>query len=204
MSGTLARMLRSGRAYSLSMKLLGVHNYRSIIVNNYIRPGDGDKILDIGCGPGDIVQYLPHVSYVGFDNNRDYIEQAKQKFGQRGLFIWSSINTYSVKEADQNTYDAAIALGVLHHVNDTEATTMFNIARTALKPGGRLITLDNRHTDNQPQLEKVLLSLDRGKFIRTPEGYRDLALRYFGNVKVFTETNMLRVPYSHTILECHS
>lgn len=204
MTGILVQVLRSARTYSLSKRLLGVHNYSGIIVNKYIRPCNGDKILDIGCGPGDIVQYLPDVTYVGFDSNQDYINQAKQRFGQQGSFICSSIDAYSVQDVEQHSYDTTIALGVLHHVNDTEATKLFNIARTALRRGGRLITLDNCHTDNQTRLEKFLLSKDRGKFIRTAEGYRYLALRHFEKVKVIVETDLLRVPYSHAILECYN
>jgi cyclopropane fatty-acyl-phospholipid synthase-like methyltransferase len=202
MMSILTRVFRYARMYSLSMRLLGGHNSRRITVNKYIRQSDGDKILDIGCGPGDIVQYLPHVTYVGFDSNQDYINQAKQRFGQQGLFFCNSIHTYSVEDVEKHSYDITIAIGLLHHLNDTESTELFNIARTALRSAGRLITLDNCYTENQSRLEKFLLSKDRGKFIRTPEGYRDLALHHFGNVKVIIETNLLRVPYSHVVLEC--
>ncbi len=203
MTSLLARVLHSARIYSLSSKLLGrYNNYNRLVVNKYIRPCEDDKILDIGCGPGEIVQYLPHVTYFGFDSNKDYINQAKQRFWQQGSFICSSISTYL--EEDAHSYDIAIALAVLHHLNDTEATKLFNIASTALRRGGRLITVDNCHTDTQSRFEKFLLSKDRGKFIRTPEGYRDLALRHFRDVKVNVETNLLRVPYSLVILECHN
>jgi len=43
---------------------------RILHVENYIRPRDGDRILDIGCGPGDILEFLPSVEYLGFDVNQ--------------------------------------------------------------------------------------------------------------------------------------
>ena len=37
----------------------------------------GDRILDIGCGTGDILKSLPHFEYVGSDTNEMYILQSK-------------------------------------------------------------------------------------------------------------------------------
>jgi cyclopropane fatty-acyl-phospholipid synthase-like methyltransferase len=204
MMSILTRAFRRGRIYSLSQKLIGADSYRRYIVKKYVRPLKNDKILDIGCGTGDLIQFLPPVKYVGFDSNQDYIDQAKQKFGKKGIFICRSISTYSVGDLERNTYDITIAHGVLHHLNDKEAAQLFDIARMALRRGGRMITFDNCYTDSQPRLEKFLLSRDRGMFIRPPEGYRGLALRHFTNVNLTIERDLLRVPYSHSILECHN
>jgi len=33
------------------------------------------RVLDIGCGPGNILKLMPDTEYVGFDLNPHYIEQ---------------------------------------------------------------------------------------------------------------------------------
>ena len=45
--------------YRLFGQLIGGASWRRRFVNEYIRPQQGDRILDIGCGPGVLVPYLP-------------------------------------------------------------------------------------------------------------------------------------------------
>jgi ubiquinone/menaquinone biosynthesis C-methylase UbiE len=54
--------------YILSQKISGADKVLRYYVRQYIRPNTGDRILDIGCGPADILALLPKdVSYVGYD-----------------------------------------------------------------------------------------------------------------------------------------
>lgn len=61
--------------------------------DKYLRPEPGYSILDIGCGPGDILQYLPSINYVGFDINRKCIEAARRRFGDKGTFFTNQTST---------------------------------------------------------------------------------------------------------------
>lgn len=62
--------------YSLFRNLVGGDSFNKSVVKEYIRPRQGDRILDIGCGPGIIVPYLPEVEYIGFDASQEYIKAA--------------------------------------------------------------------------------------------------------------------------------
>ena len=54
----------------------------------------GDVILNIGCGTGDILNSLPHVQYVGFDINEKHIPKAKDPSkGEENLFPQDCGNT---------------------------------------------------------------------------------------------------------------
>ena len=73
-------------AYRLFFLIVG-GDVRKIYTTEYVKAQPGEKVLDIGCGPGDILEYLPDVKYTGFDLSPEYIEAAKKRFGERGRFF---------------------------------------------------------------------------------------------------------------------
>ncbi len=70
---------------------MGDNSFYPMYINEYIRPKKGDKILDFGCGPADILKFLTDVDYVGIDSNERYIQSAKQKYGSKGRFLFRTI-----------------------------------------------------------------------------------------------------------------
>jgi SAM-dependent methyltransferase len=160
----------------------------------------GDAVLDIGCGTCDILDSLPKVYYTGFDINKDYIKNAAQRHGQNGKFICSSITNFKLQ--NQGQFDVVLALGVLHHLNDDLCKKLFLLSFSALKKGGKLITLDGVWTKRQNPLSKLVMSLDRGKFIRTKDSYLKLAKKVFVCVDCKIYQNALSIPYQHLIMSC--
>ena len=111
----------------------------------------------------------------------------------------ASANTTLV---ERDYFDIVLALGVLHHLDDNEALTLFQIAHDAMKPGGRLVTIDGVWTDDQSHIVKYLLSRDRGRFVRSEAGYKELAAKVFSNIESSVRHDLLRIPYSLMILKC--
>lgn len=56
--------------YQLFNFLIGADASRLQIVRTYIRPNEGDKILDIGCGPADILAFLLPVATGSYKNKK--------------------------------------------------------------------------------------------------------------------------------------
>jgi SAM-dependent methyltransferase len=160
----------------------------------------GDRILDIGCGTGDILNSLPHVQYAGFDINEKYIATAKGRFEGRGEFVCASLKEYNLR--GETSFDIVLATGVLHHLDDVTCNTLFRLAHKSLRPGGRLITLDGVFTTNQNLLERFFVARDRGRFVRQEEEYTTLARACFRNVQATILSGQIHLPYSHLILEC--
>src|ERR1039458_4251308 len=67
-------------AYQLWWNVVGGPAVAKVLVNEYVQPRAGARILEIGCGPGTIVSYLPPSDYLGFDLSPEYIELAKRRF----------------------------------------------------------------------------------------------------------------------------
>jgi SAM-dependent methyltransferase len=172
-----------------------------IYISEYIRPVPGEKVLDIGCGPGDILENLPAVDYLGFDINPRYVEAARKRFGNRGRFFCGDVGLTAIDQ-EAGSFDLVLATGVLHHLDDDRAVSLFNLARRALKPGARLITYDGCYVAGQPKLARFVVSRDRGQYVRESGEYARLAAQVFPQVKSFVRHDLLRIPYTHVILQC--
>jgi SAM-dependent methyltransferase len=192
-------VLSNPLVFELFHRVIGADRQLKNIVRDYVQPREGDIILDIGCGPGRLARYLPHVRYVGFDHSQCYIDAAKRHAYGHAEFICDDVANFKLYSLPP--FDVVMAVGILHHLDDTVAARLFDLAKEALKPGGRLFTIDPCHVDGQAAITRLLISLDRGQNIRTSGGYLDLARRVFPATKAHLCGH---VPYwpSVCILEC--
>ena len=201
MIDTLASTLRLPGLYRLFSESIVKSDTHRAYVTEYLRPAPGDKVLDIGCGPGDILELMPGVDYTGLDISEEYVEAARARFGDRGRFYCEDIDSASLK-TEPGTYDLALATGVVHHLDDQRARKLFELAAAALKPGGRLVTRDGCYVDGQSPIARWLLAHDRGDFVRTEPDYVRLASSTFARVEYELRSDLLRVPYTHLVMEC--
>jgi SAM-dependent methyltransferase len=195
----LRSILSFPQAYRLFWNVIGGRRYIRICVEEYIKPKPGCRLLDIGCGPGNIVPYFRDVEYVGFDMSAEYIESARKHYPQ-ATFVCELISQYTLPNLKY--FDVVLALGILHHLDDGEAHQLFEIAYQALKPGGKLVSLDGVFTNDQSPVTRYLLNHDRGRFVRNLDGYVQIASRVFPHVKPTLRYDLLRIPYTHIIMEC--
>jgi SAM-dependent methyltransferase len=137
---------------------------------------------------------------MGLDSNPHYVERAEKHYGGRATFRCDNFSLGTIDEL--GSFDIVLATGVLHHLDDDDAVMLLRLARKALKKGGRLITVDGCFIEQQSIIARFLISRDRGQNVRTKEGYGRLATSVFGQVRVDVRHDLLRVPYTHIILEC--
>ncbi|HUP16929.1 MAG TPA: class I SAM-dependent methyltransferase [Acidimicrobiia bacterium] len=195
----IRRVLSVSALYSAFQALVGADRARMRFVSEHVRPTQGDAVLDIGCGTGEILGLLGEQRYFGFDPSESYIEAARVRFGQDAKFHVGSV---AAPPALEGGFDLAIAVGVLHHLDDSEARTLVDLARDQLHDGGRLITLDPVLVDGQHPLARTLAKRDRGEFVRSPERYAALANGPFESVQITRHDDYLRLPYTHLAMEC--
>jgi len=188
--------------YNLVQNLLGATNARKVFVEQYLDCGEVGRLLDIGCGTAELLQWVPKViSYVGFDVSEAYIKSAQDKFnGRNALFFAKSVSEADL--VDIEPFDRIIAVGVIHHLNDDEVENIFRLAAHALKSDGKFISMDPCYIPGQSFLSKALIDRDRGQNVRTCEEYGLLAERVFERVTPHHRNDLLRIPYDHLMLVC--
>jgi SAM-dependent methyltransferase len=190
--------LSAPQVYLAYQRLIGARKLRTGVLQ-YLRPRAGDRLLDIGCGPGELSAHLPSVDYVGFDLSERYIAYARAHHGDHGTFFVGDVAEVDASELGR--FDLVLAHGVLHHVDDAAARRIFAIAAQVLRADGRMVTVDGCYDDSQSRVAHFLVAKDRGPEIRTVDGYRALAETAFGDVVTDLRHDLLRVPYSLAILE---
>jgi SAM-dependent methyltransferase len=194
------RLLGRALVYDLLQLAVGSNVSHRTFIDDYVRPLPSERMLDIGCGPAMILRALPDgVDYVGIDKSAEYVDAARRKWGRRGEFHRVDA---TAAELPKNDFDVALVMGVLHHLDDTGCLRLLRIAARSLKPNGRLVAIEPAREFGQRRIAAWLIGRDRGAHVRTASSYADLARSRFASVDVDVRRDLLRVPYTHAILEC--
>ncbi len=187
--------------YSLFGRLLGMHNKYRMYVDKFIQPNANIRILDIGCGTAEILNFLPStIYYAGYDINPAYIQYDRKKYGHKADFYNTRVNDMALK--DHELFDVVLADGLLHHINDIEAEKLFTIGYRALKSKGFMLTIDPVLIKGQNYLTRFICAVDRGRHVRSPEEYKKIALTSFHQVEINIIDGGRYFQQSGCILKC--
>ena len=177
-------ILKHPLVYQLSQNAAGFFRARVQAIGAYLPMESGEKVVDIGCGPGLIVNYLPpKISYLGFDIDERYIAYARAHFGDKGRFFCHIFDEDAAHK--YGPIDVVMMHGVLHHLDDDEVYRTLRVIKGSRRTGERLFTLDGCFADGQSPLARFLLKSDRGQHVRMREQYESLMVRYFDTVQQF-------------------
>jgi SAM-dependent methyltransferase len=191
------QLLRNPTLYDFVQRIAGSDRVRREFVGQYMRPDKGDRILDLGCGTGDLLACMTDISYVGIDLNEDYIATARDRYPERGTFLVGDATEFY----DQVTgpFDIIVAFGLLHHLDDRGASALVSAAPGLLISGGRFLAVDPCFDPTQNAIQRWMVSRDRGRAVRSPEGYRKLFPSNF-TVEHAVRHNWGNIPWSYCVL----
>lgn len=185
------------RLYEALQRALGAESSRRELIETYIRPQPGSRILDLGCGPAAILPFLGDVAYVGVDLNAEHIALARAAYGNRARF--QAGDFASLQGELESTFDCVLCFGLLHHLDDQRVVELARLAHGYLRPGGRFVAVDPVFDDAQHAIARWLAAADSGRFVRRASGYGQLVGAEFPDCQIHVRHDLLRIPYSHCI-----
>jgi SAM-dependent methyltransferase len=196
----LQKVLEVPRAFDLYQRLVGGHESKRRFVNEHVRAEVGDKVLDIGCGTGALRLLMPRrLVYLGVEIDPSYVEVARSRLGDDGEVVCADIGAFDFPVGRE--FDLAIAYGVFHHLDDRTARLAVDVAAMALGNGGRFVMSEPCWVPGQGPFERLLMRLDRGRFVRTIDDYAALVKSRFTRVETHIVRGTYRVPYTMVVVE---
>lgn len=185
--------------YDRIQRLLGGPQARDKVAAELFGCVRGKSVLELGCGPGTWVPYLPGVeSYLGLDWNERHIEVARNRFATENI-QFASADISALRHSGQK-YDVVLGIGILHHLDDANARAALRKSAGALTREGIYVGLEPVYHRRQNPVAKLLNMLDSGRNIRREDQYRLLFDSDFGELETRVETKIMRVPYSHCLI----
>jgi SAM-dependent methyltransferase len=188
-------------SYRFAIGVFGNRTNRQWFVDQVLRASKGDKLVDIGCGPAEILRRLPRLEYIGCDVNESYLAAARKEHGDRAVFITGRCEDWQ-RDVRTHRADLVLANGVLHHVDDDELRRILEFARSILKPGGRFVFYEPCYLLWQSRRSVFFMSQDRGQHIRKEQEWKDLVGQVFAHVTTNIVTGVNRLGYTCIIGEC--
>jgi tRNA (cmo5U34)-methyltransferase len=110
---------------------------------------DGHRILDLGCGDGLVAALLldrfPAAHLTGVDGSRPMLDRARERLAPypgRWTLQESTMEALGRLDLPAASFDAAIGVQSIHHLNGEEKQALFHTVARLLRPGGLFLLSD--------------------------------------------------------------
>ena len=185
--------INSPLVYRIIQYIMSGTSFRNSIIKKNIRKSNL-KILDIGCGPAQILEQIPRCDYYGYDIDQRSIQYAKKKYRKKNYhFYCKKFNKTEIKKLPK--FDFVIFFGILHHLSNKEADKMLTLCKRTMKKNSKLLTEDPILLEKQNIIAKFLIEKDRGINVRQKKEYINLLKKHFKKIKNKV-THQFFIPYT--------
>jgi SAM-dependent methyltransferase len=171
---TLDRLSASPRAWNTLRSLVeaGFRGEKEVIARELApwRDVGARRFLDFGCGTGAFAPCFPSEQYLGIDLATGYVRHA----GSTRPGAFGVMDGTALALAD-GSFDAALVLGVFHHLPDHLVQAAVGELYRVLKPGATLLVMEDiEPPDAWNILGRAMHWLDRGGHMRSDAAYEAL------------------------------
>ena len=132
---------RAGQANGI---LSGVHAFYVEHACRTIRPGD--RVLDLGCGPGHLLGRIASLnseaSFMGVDYSRPMVEEARRSFNGSNVEVRMDDMT-ELASVETGSVNVVLSSMAMHHLPDTDhLRRCFLAMERVMAPGARVFVAD--------------------------------------------------------------
>jgi demethylmenaquinone methyltransferase/2-methoxy-6-polyprenyl-1,4-benzoquinol methylase/phosphoethanolamine N-methyltransferase len=152
---TTGKTLHWAGQYDFMTSLLGfgVNSRGSRMVIEMARIQPGDKVLDVGCGTGNLTLTARGYtrapgSVYGIDASPEMIRTAQEKARRTGSDVTFEVGLIEKIPYPESTFDVVISRLMVHHLPDDLKRQAFAEVLRVLKPGGLFFIADFNRPDN--------------------------------------------------------
>ena len=176
---TLDRLSENPRAWNILRRVVenGFRGEKEVIARELEpwRDAGWREFLDFGCGTGEFAPCFPAQHYIGVDVALHYLRYAGRSYsGNFAAMSGAAIGLASGR------FDAALVLGVFHHMPDGLVRSTVAELHRVMKPGATLLVMEDIPPPDALNVAgQIMHWLDRGGFIRTATEYRALLEPHF-------------------------
>lgn len=137
---------------------------RRLLAEHLAVSGD-ETVLDVCCGVGEFAGVVG-CGYVGIDLNERFVGQARRRYAGDPRKRFKVGNVMRL-DYPAGHFDKAMIVNSLHHFSDDDVVRLLTEARRVTRR--KVIVVD---ADGTPLglVRRTLIALDRGRFMRSPEG----------------------------------
>ena len=116
-----------------------------------------------------------------------YIDKAKKNYPSRQFFCENINDFFPVKNDKDIIF---LFLGVFHHLSDVEIVNLLK-KLDEKEINYKIFSMDGIFLPKQHFISKLMLKNDRGKYVRTLEGYKKI----LNDFNFVIRNDLLRIPY---------
>ncbi len=161
----------------------GASNQAFVEIVRGLLPATATKVLDLGCGPGDVMIRLaracPSLKITAVDGSPAMIQLAQQAIEECGLSMTiSALQGYVPGLAlPVGHFDAVLSKDFLHHLPDP--MSLWHEIRRLIKPGGVICVMDLRRPDSSQAAQEIVeaVTADEAEVLRI-DFYNSLLAAY--------------------------
>lgn len=113
-----------------------VESLRTRAIVRLVGPAPGRRILEVGCGAGNVLERMPHGALTGVDLSPALLEKARRRLAGRARLLQGDAESL-VETIGGERFDVAFASEVLEHVQRPEQVVAQMAA--VLAPGGTVV-----------------------------------------------------------------
>lgn len=156
-------MVEHPAVYKIWMAPFAESKFAPILRHNDLRTLS--CVLDVGCGPGtNTDQFAEADDYLGIDINREYIEDARRRYGRD--FEVADVTQFTPRSG--SAPDFVLVNSFLHHLDTPRAAAVLDQVAKILSDDGHIHVID-LVLPEQRSVARLLARWDRGDHPRPLE-----------------------------------